>query len=213
MTFEAVAQEDAEKFQAVRPYAGAIKEPTNRKYMMIFTNVLDNQNNPSPPDVNFEIEHIYGYACEKSRQNLFVGSGTTVIYPAAAVGIIHDYTTQSQKFFGGGKVDNKAKNVSSDDLCHTDDILCIDVQGNNVATGQVGPAPVAFLWDASTGNKKQRFKLNKGARGIRCISISNDTKYVACVDMSNNHSVYVFDASSGAQVFTQEGDTADIIDV
>ncbi len=86
------------------------------------------------------------------------------------------------------------------------------MQGNNVATGQVGPAPVAFVWDATTGEKKQRFKLPKGARGIRCISLSNGSKYVACVDMSNNHSVYVYDVSSGAQIFTQEGDTADIID-
>ncbi len=83
--------------------------------MILMYCILDNPNNASPPDVSYTIEHIYGYACEKSRQNVFAGSGSTIIYPAAAVGIIHDYASHSQKFFGGGQVDNKAKNVSSDD--------------------------------------------------------------------------------------------------
>ena len=62
-----------------------------------------------------------------------------------------------------------------------------------VVTGQRGPAPAIFAWDSETGEKKMRCQLKKGARGIAACSISADGKYFACVDMSNDHNVSVFD--------------------
>ena len=102
----------------------------------------------------------------------------------AALGVILDHKSNTQKFFGGGKVGQIAKNVSDDSQSHTDDItsLKISVDRNLAVSGQVGQAPAAFLWDSITGEKKQRFKLNKGARGVDCIAISSDNKWVACVD-------------------------------
>jgi hypothetical protein len=35
-------------------------------------------------------------------------------------------------------VKNEAKNVASDEFCHTDDILCLAVSGNFAASGQIG---------------------------------------------------------------------------
>ena len=47
----------------------------------------------------------------------------------------------------------KAKNISDDTLCHTDDITAISMSTDRTlaVTGQVGSSPVAFLWDAATG--------------------------------------------------------------
>lgn len=41
---------------AVRPYEGAIEEPDEHPEF-----------SEGPPDVNYELEHVYGYRCEDSR--------------------------------------------------------------------------------------------------------------------------------------------------
>lgn len=71
----------------------------------------------------------------------------------AALGVILDQASNTQVIFGGGQVANKAKNVSDDSKCHTDDITSITISKNRqyAVSGQVGSAPVAFLWDATTG--------------------------------------------------------------
>lgn len=117
----------------------------------------------------------------------------------AALGVILDVPSNTQKFFGGGQVENTAKNVANDESAHTDDILCISISADRkwAVSGQVGSAPCAFLWNASTGQKQQRFKLMKGARGVTAISISQDNKYVGLVDMSDDYNVYFFDAQTG----------------
>ncbi len=102
----------------------------------------------------------------------------------AALGVILDPRTNTQKYFGGGQVDLKAKNVANDNDSHTNDVSAITISSDRqfVASGQVGSAPVAFLWDSTTGQKQQRFKLAKGGRGVDCIAISNDGTLVALVD-------------------------------
>ena len=133
----------------------------------------------------------------------------------AALGVILDIPSNTQKFFGGGQVDNQAKNVSNDESCHTDDITAIAISSdrNWAASGQVGSAPCAFVWDAKTGQKKQRFKLAKGARGVNAIAFSNDGSLVALSDNSDDHNVYVFDVNSGALKFKDKGDTNKIFDL
>lgn len=133
----------------------------------------------------------------------------------AALGIILDIASNTQKFFGGGQVENTAKNVANDELAHTDDITSIAMSDDrNIAvSGQVGSAPSAFAWDAKTGLKKQRFKLQKGARGINAIAISQDNKVVACVDLNDEHNVYFFDCDSGALIWKEKGDTNKIFDI
>lgn len=112
-------------------------------------------------------------------------------------------------------VDQKAKNVSDDTNCHTDDITSITISPDRkyAASGQVGSAPVAFLWDAATGQKVQRYKLPKGSRGIDSITMSSDGKYVALVDRHDQHNVFVFEAQSGTLVGKDVGDTNKIFDI
>lgn len=133
----------------------------------------------------------------------------------AALGIILDVSSNTQKFFGGGKVENQAKNVSNDENAHTDDITALSISNdrNWACSGQVGSAPAAFVWNAKTGEKKQRYKLQKGARGINAIAMSNDGKLVACVDLNDEHNVYVFDVDSGSLKFKDKGDTNKIFDL
>lgn len=97
--------------------------------------------------------------------------------------------------------------------CHNDDIMCIDVKNNVAVTGQRGNMPLIFVWDAVTGEKKARAVLEKNAGGLQCVKFSADGSQFACVDMSNDHNVYVFDTASGNQLFKQKGDTNKIYDI
>ena len=131
---------------------------------------------------------------------MFFNSAGQAVYMTAALGVILNQSNNTQKFFGGGQVDMKAKNVSDDTQCHTDDITAIAISSDRrwAASGQVGSAPACFVWDAQTGQKKQRFKLAKGARGVDAIGISGDGSTVALVDRHDKHNVYVFNIDSGA---------------
>jgi microtubule-associated protein-like 6 len=78
---------------AVRPYLGAIMEPDSHPPV-----------NPSAPDVSYTLEYVYGYRCEDSRQNVFFNSSGQAVYMTAALGVILDQSSNTQKFFGGGQV-------------------------------------------------------------------------------------------------------------
>ena len=45
----------------------------------------------------------------------------------AALGVILDTGSNNQKFFGGGQVNNTAKNVANDENAHTDDITSLSI--------------------------------------------------------------------------------------
>ena len=133
----------------------------------------------------------------------------------AALGVILDQSSNTQKFFGGGMVENTAKNVANDEKAHTDDITSLSISSCRkwACSGQVGAAPAAFVWNAVTGEKKTRMKLTKGARGINAIAMSHDGALVACVDLHDDHNVYVFDANSGNLKFKDKGDSSKIFDL
>lgn len=63
---------------AVKPWIGAIKEPT--------TQPLDI--NPSIPDEAYEIDFVHGYKSDSVRQNLFYNSLGDPVYMTAALGVI-----------------------------------------------------------------------------------------------------------------------------
>lgn len=185
--FEGADAGGGDQFMAVRPYEGAIIEPDEH-----------NDEDNSPPDVTYQLEYVYGYRAEDSRMNCFYNKKGNVCYMTAALGVILDQGSNKQKFFGGGQTDNSSKHVARDEVGHTDDITAMDMSSCRgfCATGQRGSKPVAFLWDSTTGDKKGRFKLDKGMREITAIAISPDNKHVALTDDHNDHNLWVFDASS-----------------
>ena len=71
---------------------------------------------------------------------------------------------------------------------------------------------MAFMWNAATGEKVQRYKLDRGGRGVVAIALSEDGT-VACVDNSNDHNVYFFKGSTGERIWKEKGDNNKIFDV
>ena len=152
--FEEEEVKEGEEFMAVKPWIGAVKEPDNHP-----------EPNPSPPDVCYQLEYAYGYRCQDSRQNIYYSCNDEICYMTACLGVILNKDSNTQKFFGGGEVENSSKQVSSTKDSHNNDIMCMDVNtsgGRNLAvTGQVGKWPAVFIWDTTTGEKVQRFQLDK----------------------------------------------------
>jgi WD40 repeat protein len=137
------------------------------------------------------LQFVNGFKVEDSRQNIYWGSKpNTLIYPAAAVGIVMDATNLKQKFMGAGNT--KTANG------HTDDITClsVDPQKKLVLTGSLGAQPLILLWDSDTMEIKGRTKLARNTRAVATIRFSKDGKLFFCSDKHNDSNVYVYDVSS-----------------
>jgi microtubule-associated protein-like 6 len=191
------AAEDAgagEQFLSVRPWIGQIAEPDSH-----------NDVSPDQPDETYVLDYVLGYRCADSRQNVHINPEGQFVYMTAALGVVLDHSgdVPTQKFFGGGEVDNTAKNVANDKDAHTDDIMCLGLSEDRstVLTGQVGKAPAVFLWDSVSAEKKQQFKLARGSRGVSACGISVDGSMIAVADLHDNHKVHCFN-SDGTNLFT-----------
>jgi WD40 repeat protein len=57
---------------------------------------------PTKPDITVEIDHVYGFSGDRQRACLYFGrTNEELIYPAAAMGITHDISSNTQRIFGG----------------------------------------------------------------------------------------------------------------
>ena len=136
----------------------------------------------------------------------------------ACLGVILNKDSNTQKFFGGGEVDNTSKQVASSANHHNNDVMCMDVNtsgGRNLAvTGQVGKFPPVFVWNTETGEKISRVKLDKGSRAVAAVCISPDGSHIACADKHNDHYVSIWNTGdSSAPIFKDKGGPDDIFDI
>ena len=79
--FDEEVEEEAvtKEFLAVKPWIGAVREPDNHPEV-----------NKSPPDEEYELEYVYGYRCEDSRQNVYYNPDGKIVYMTACLGVILD---------------------------------------------------------------------------------------------------------------------------
>jgi microtubule-associated protein-like 6 len=191
-------------FMAVKPWIGAIAEPTEHP-----------DENPDPPDEEYKLEYVFGYRAEDSRNNLYYNADGNVVYMTACLGVILNKEDNTQTFFGGNEVENAAKQHATDKNNHTNDITSIAVSSDRTlaCSGQNGSKPTVFVWDATTGDKVARFVLPKGSREVSAIGFSNDAKYVATVDNHNDHHVRVYDVEGGDCIFEQKSGNNKVFDL
>jgi len=199
-------QEEAvgDAFMAVKPWIGAIKEPSEHP-----------DPDPEKPDEDYALEYVFGYRAEDSRNNVFYNADGQVVYMTACLGVILDKDNNTQTFFGGNEVANAAKQHATDKNNHTNDITSIDVSrdGTLACSGQNGSKPTVFIWDAITGEKHRRLVLPKGSREVSAIGLSLDNKYVATADNHNDHHVRVYDVETGDKLFEQKSGNNKVFDL
>lgn len=79
---------------------------------------------------------------------------------------------------------------------HQDDITSIDIAGgtarNIVATAECGKMSTIHIWDTNTMTTMASFSLGPKAKGCAAISLSPCQKYIAAVDQSNDHTMYIY---------------------
>ncbi|RHY31148.1 hypothetical protein DYB25_005922 [Aphanomyces astaci] len=80
-----------DEFMAVKPWIGAIAAPSNPP-----------KENPREPELTMRLEWVFGYQTELSRNNLRYNADGQIVYHAAAVGIVYDRDTNTQKVRRGG---------------------------------------------------------------------------------------------------------------
>lgn len=96
---------------AVKPWIGQIAEPENH-----------NEINKDKPDASYAMEYVYGYRTDNCRQNAYFNNNMQATYYAAAVGVILDHESNTQKFFGGGESDDTRRYAPGEMKMHSDDI-------------------------------------------------------------------------------------------
>ena len=162
---------------------------------------------PSAPDMDLELEYVYGYRCFDTRQNVYLNKSTNeIVYCAAALGIVMDTNTNTQRFFGGKEV----RSLQG----HTDDItaLAIHPEGTIIATGEVGKNPAIIVWDSSTCTEIKQFRQGEDSRAVSTLSFSGDGTLLASCALDNNHLVRVWFWSMGILLCEDRGGTDKILD-
>ena len=183
--FYAEPPEFGDQFMACKPWLGAIKAPDEVPPI-----------NKNPPEESYEIEFVHGYKSDLCRQNLYYNLDKECIYMTAALGIILDTETRTQKIFGGGEEKvQRRKQQTKGEFGHSDDIVALAISSDRqrVATGQVGLEPMIFIWDANTAERIDMMTMPKGSRSVSALAFSHDGKYLSAADMSDDHCVHLFD--------------------
>jgi hypothetical protein len=127
-----------------------------------------------------------------------------LIYSSAALGVVYDLSTNSQRYFEG----------------HTDDITCIAVSRDckMIATGQMGKSPEVFVWESclspyipsdDDGPVSSSRSLNglicrigKGffSRGVNAAAFSFDSVYLCAIGCDDRHEMGIWALATGQLV-------------
>ena len=189
---------EGDQMLAIKPWLGALKPPVNPPK-------IDN----SPPAYSLDLEYVYGYRCFDSRQNLFYARNPDeVVYMTAAIGVVLNKRTNTQKIFGAG--------LSSSTTGHTDDItsLAIHPDRDTIATGEVGKNPKICIWKASNpSNSLVDFRQGRDSRAVSCLGFSYDGRYLASGDLHNDHNVRVWEWQKSLLIQTLKGGPDRIFDL
>ncbi|KAK9824333.1 hypothetical protein WJX72_009517 [[Myrmecia] bisecta] len=154
------------------------------------------------PKAGLELEFVYGYdGKENTAPNVFYNAEGRIVYYLAALGVVYNPMSHTQRFFQG----------------HDDDIRCLAMHPARrlVATGQMtgpGDCPFVCIWD-SFGTPTQIQRLNFPSEGtppvssrfIVALAFSACGKRLVVVTGDNRHTTYVFDWAAGKIVSQDVG--------
>ncbi|XP_067939247.1 echinoderm microtubule-associated protein-like 2 isoform X2 [Watersipora subatra] len=164
---------------------------------------------PSPaPDQKLQLDWVYGYRGKDCRNNLLLLGSGEIVYFTAAVCVIYNLDSNSQRHY----------------VEHTDDIKCIAVHPDKVtiASGQVAGhvrpgkggkngskaaatdtsyTPHVRIWNSETLETLKVIGAGVIDRAVACVSFSvTDGGQLLCaVDEHNDHRMSVWDWNKGAR--------------
>lgn len=147
---------------------------------------------------HLQLEWIHGYQAQRMRNSLRYLASGEVVYSVAGVGVVLDRDEHSQRFFVGE---------------HTDDItaLAVSADGTLVATGERGPTPVIYVWEAAS--LKVVHALRGHRQGVTQLAFSPDGTRLVSVGRDTSHTVIVHSLKTGLEMSRQRGDCNHILGV
>lgn len=166
--FHALEEMGGDEFMAIKPWTGAIREPSNWNHV----------ENPLEPDQELQLNFVYGYRAFDTRNNLrYADDKWEIVYHAAAIGVVYNAKTHTQIY----------------NRDHTDDIISLAVhpEGHTVATGEQGKNPKIIIWDANSGSSLSSIK-GFHKRGVSQLAFNRSGALIASVGLDNDHSVAVY---------------------
>lgn len=130
-----------------------------------------------PPDV-LELNFVYGFTTDRSRQSLKYSRAGEVLFFSAGVAVIMNQKSRLQKFY-----QNHTSTITSMAVHPTEHI---------VATGDQGEVPVIHLWDSQT---MTTISILSGfhRRAVTHLQFSPNGNWLVSVGQDNFHSIAVYD--------------------
>ena len=183
-----------DEFMAVKPWLGAVKEPTHCQKISV-----------DVPEASLVLEWVHGFSAQQARNNLRYTSDGKIVYFAAALGVVYDRKHHKQRFYHG----------------HDDDIISMALHPENdlIATGQIGKNPTIHVWDPTWKKSKASAEITTIAtlsgfhqRGISHLAF-NCTKgdKLASVGLDDDHSIAIYDWRRRLLLASGKGDKSKIL--
>ncbi|KAJ5074830.1 hypothetical protein M0811_07873 [Anaeramoeba ignava] len=137
-----------------------------------------------------ELEFVYGYKATNSRNNLHFTSSGEIIYFAAAIPIIYNLKTKTQKFFYG----------------HSSEIICNAIHPSRqiFATGDSSEKPLLCVWGIGNSRPISYFSPPHDS-GIYAVTFSKDGTLLASVGLDDNHTICIWDWENNKLICSKSG--------
>jgi len=178
-----------DEFMAVKPWLGAVKEPSRFKH---------EPNMDEAPGEGLELEWVHGYRAQDCRNNVRYDAEGHIVYHTAAVGVVLDPRRHRQRFHFG----------------HTDDIIgfAMHPRGHLAATGELGRTPKILIWDVHAGTTVLTLK-GFHKRGVPLLEFSPSGEQLISVGLDDDHSLALYRVEDGTLLATAKGDRNRVLDV
>lgn len=163
-----------DEFLAVRPWAGAIREPSD--YI--------SSGSASFPDQELHLEFVYGVnMCATASTCAFFADDTwEIVYTSASIGIVYNTKTQTQLLHQGHGLNA----ISA---------LSVHPRGDLVVTGECGvgqkESPRIIIWDANSASTVAQVT-TVHTRGILLLAFSPNGQWFASVGMEDDHVLAIY---------------------
>lgn len=137
---------------------------------------VEDLNSDKLPNLEMDIENIYGIRCSDMRQTLKISPNGELIFFSGKAAIVLDRKTNTQKIFQE----------------HLQQISCMAICDSLIASSEFGADPSIHIWDYKSFQKKRSLR-GIIKNGVSHMCFSNDKKKLAVIDVSQNQTVVIYD--------------------
>ena len=152
-------------------------------------------------ELSLELDYVYGYRARQAHNNVhWIQEPNVILYHAAAVCVVCDITTRTQKYFSA----------------HEDDVLCLTYHPKLriAASGGLGKRSTApiFVWSVDTFVTKVKIS-GTLQFGVLAVAFSECGSRLFGVGSDTNFTVATFDVGTGVCLAASSGDKNRIVHV